>query len=1151
MKLYGSRRGIGFLVMFLVLLAPFGAIFSGIIPSASVIPKAYAQWAESPTTWMNVTGGNGALNWIFREGYYPSPFTVSIEVSGAADLFAWEFKLSWNASLVDFASANEGDFLSGGVPSTTDFYSEVFQDQVGLDYVLVNCTLLSGAGKSGSGAIATVDFDLDASATAGSTALNMYETKMLDSTQARISHGVTDGFVFMGDQNMYPLIYILPQTCVADPGEMFNVTVYIDNVESLQAWGFNLYWTNTLLEATNIVNHIFLEGPSFGVQGFDNGAQSRAYASQVLAGSQPGTYGGGPLATITFMVEAAGKSILDLYDTDLIGIYYNPPETPFTYLIDHAAFDGFFRSYQPIASFTYAPQPMADKAAINQTILFNATASQDPDFPPIVDYEWDFGDGNTTAEADPLINHAYTAVGSYTVNLTITNTEGRSGSYAKNANSGGPDVVLRDIVVTSVLVSHRAAMQNVFVNISVTFKNNGTSDEKNFHVEVYAQHLSTSVLLESRNIVSLGPPGSITSQMTEYFTWNTTGDELGDYTIQGIVPTLPGENYVNNNEMTVPIEVAPFNLVDYQSQIAGNVFHTLVESNSTLSYPSPFQPTTFQYNRTAMEISFNVTGPGGAFGYCNVTIRKSLLSSQPLDAWVILFDGIEVTDSTITENATHTFVYFTYALSEHRVQIIGTQTGTPPSAAFTVAPAAQYYFTKEILTFNAVGSTDLDGRITTYFFDFDDNSNATGTANYDGTGNLINITWTYREQGKTPSFFTTLTPEVGHNFTKMDELDFTFNVALNVTDDSGFTATVSVPVEVFDPYDMAITAITVRESTLNITEMASVNVTVINKLPLPATLTPKVNVTLYGNQTKLASGIFSAPYIIGTTLEAQFELNTTKIGLGLWTLNATAELVQYGNLFPPEFPSEPPSTLSDNKLSSGSITIKKYDSALTISVSSTSLAHGSQVIISGQLTPSIAGVAITLESKLGTAAFANLTTVSTKVGGQYQYLWAPAQAGTYEIRARFLGDAITSGNVSVTQTVVVRQISSIVSIEVTPSSISLGSSVSINGNIDPVRPGVLVTVYYRLNGGEWASLPATSTDAQGNYAVQWQPTEAGTYEVQAKWLGDANTAADDSDIKQVTVGGGGWAIDPIYIAAAAVVIIVAVAVFFFLRRKNA
>lgn len=439
LRIYASKRFMGekrkmncdkqklksLLITITIALAPFALALVNTSIVDSALPFAYAQsWAAPPTTWMNVTGGPSVPNWIFRVGYYPSPFTVNIEVSGVTDLFVWEFKLSWNASLLDVVSASEGSFLNGEVPGTTAFYSETFQDQIGLDYMFVNCTLLDGAGKSGSGVIATVDLDLDASAMAGSAPLNLYETKLRDSSM-EINHGVTDGFVLMGDHNTYPLIYILPQTCVADPGQMFNVTVWIDNVESLQAWGFNLYWTNSLLEATNIVNHVFLEGTSFGVEGFDNGAPSRAYASQVLSGAQEGTYGGGPLATITFMVEAAGKSALNLVvtDNDLWGIYYNPPEKPFTYQIPHATFEGRFQSTsalaQPHAYFTYSPL----LHRVNDTITFDASSSSDPDG-SIVSYAWDFGDGAVKTLADPIATHVYVVAGTYTVSLTVTDNDG-------------------------------------------------------------------------------------------------------------------------------------------------------------------------------------------------------------------------------------------------------------------------------------------------------------------------------------------------------------------------------------------------------------------------------------------------------------------------------------------------------------------------------------------------------------------------------------------------------------------------------------------------------------------------------------------------------------------------------------------------------
>jgi hypothetical protein len=78
----------------------------------------------------------------------------------------------------------------------------------------------------------------------------------------------------------------------------------------------------------------------------------------------------------------------------------------------------------PIASFTFSPE----KPVVNQTIIFNASNSTDPDgF--ITKYKWVFGDGtNGTGE---LITHSYSSVGNYTVNLTVTDDDGATNATAK------------------------------------------------------------------------------------------------------------------------------------------------------------------------------------------------------------------------------------------------------------------------------------------------------------------------------------------------------------------------------------------------------------------------------------------------------------------------------------------------------------------------------------------------------------------------------------------------------------------------------------------------------------------------------------------------------------------------------------------------
>jgi len=85
-------------------------------------------------------------------------------------------------------------------------------------------------------------------------------------------------------------------------------------------------------------------------------------------------------------------------------------------------------------------------------------------------------------------------------------------------------------------------------------------------------------------------------------------------------------------------------------------------SNSTISE--------FRFMQTSKKITFTLRGPSDTFGYCNVTIPKNLLSDNP---WKIMLGGTDITYQAImTENQTHTSIYFTYTHSNYNVQIIGT-----------------------------------------------------------------------------------------------------------------------------------------------------------------------------------------------------------------------------------------------------------------------------------------------------------------------------------------------------------------------------------------------------------------------------------------------------------------------------------------------
>ena len=107
----------------------------------------------------------------------------------------------------------------------------------------------------------------------------------------------------------------------------------------------------------------------------------------------------------------------------------------------------------------------------------------------------------------------------------------------------------------------------------------------------------------------------------------------------------------------------------------GYAFNVTMMSNSTIS--------DFNFSQADMEISFNVTGPAGKSGYCNVTVPKDLLRDSP---WTILLNGTDWTSlCTITENDTHTFIDIPFTHSTNTIQITGTWV-VPEFPSFLILP---------------------------------------------------------------------------------------------------------------------------------------------------------------------------------------------------------------------------------------------------------------------------------------------------------------------------------------------------------------------------------------------------------------------------------------------------------------------------------
>ena len=75
----------------------------------------------------------------------------------------------------------------------------------------------------------------------------------------------------------------------------------------------------------------------------------------------------------------------------------------------------------PVASFTYTKDSVVAPSRVN----FDATSSSDSDG-TVVNFEWDFGDGETGA--GDITHHDYATTGPFTVTLTVTDDIGATGS---------------------------------------------------------------------------------------------------------------------------------------------------------------------------------------------------------------------------------------------------------------------------------------------------------------------------------------------------------------------------------------------------------------------------------------------------------------------------------------------------------------------------------------------------------------------------------------------------------------------------------------------------------------------------------------------------------------------------------------------------
>ena len=187
-------------------------------------------------------------------------------------------------------------------------------------------------------------------------------------------------------------------------------------------------------------------------------APTAAFAASVVSGTAP--------LSVDFVNQSTGEISAYEWDFQSDGIPDSAEASPSFTFESAGTFNVYLKVLGPggsseatsqivVAEALPAPQAGFLATVTNLTVEFVSSAVGDS-----LTYLWDFGDGNTSAEANPT--HSYAQAGSYRVNQTVSNAGGDH-SYAEEITVNEPVQILAVDLDRIVFVSDRDGNNEIYI----------------------------------------------------------------------------------------------------------------------------------------------------------------------------------------------------------------------------------------------------------------------------------------------------------------------------------------------------------------------------------------------------------------------------------------------------------------------------------------------------------------------------------------------------------------------------------------------------------------------------------------------------------------------------------------------------------------
>ncbi len=365
----------------------------------------------------------------------------------------------------------------------------------------------------------------------------------------------------------------------------------------------------------------------------------------------------------------------------------------------------------PVAAFAAAPSGL--------NLALDGTASFDPDG-TLVSFQWSLGDGTTLT--GPTVLHAFAEAGTYTVSLSVTDSQGLTSTVSETVTVEGSAFDQVDIAFQSG-VSPTSAYADAR---DTKLRSDEPETAFGSDVQLEADGFPPYRVLLAWDLTTVPQNAAVLSGALTIDITNVSSDSYGLYLLE--------RNWTESEATWLQADnQSPWDLDESAGDRGSELLATFV--------PSSLGELTIPLNGAGIsELQRWVLNPSSNHGFV-VDIASNAS------------DGVDITSRESSNASRRPRLAISYSTDPNQ------SVNLPPSAVFEHAPDPPTV--GEEASFDASGSFDLDGTISSYEWDFGDGTDALGV-------------------------------QVSHSFDQVGQ----FSVTLTVSDDGGASSSIQKSVTV-------------------------------------------------------------------------------------------------------------------------------------------------------------------------------------------------------------------------------------------------------------------------------------------------------------------------------------------------------------------